>query len=124
MQVLTAALIVSAFLLADPPTVDAPTKADLDVYESARASLGRDPEKHVAMALWCEQHGLPAEAAKHLAIATRLDPTNARARGLIGQVDDAGAWRTPEKVARRVSEDAVLNAKLDEYDRRCSLAPM
>src|SRR5687767_8978402 len=79
-------------------------------YESARAEAGRDPEAHVRLALWCESQGMMAERRRHLSLALVADPGHAKARALLGLVDDEGKWRRPEAVAERVKEDAALAA--------------
>ena len=89
-------LLLGAALFAATPA--APPAPDLDEYEAARSQVRRNPEGHIKLALWCEVHGLSAEAAKHLALAVLTDPENARARGLMGLVDFGGRWRRPEAV--------------------------
>src|SRR5271155_1890548 len=74
------------------------TAADLSAYEVARGEVGRDPNAHVRLALWCESHGLPSERMKHLALAVLYDPSHALARGLMGLVEYRGRWGSPEEV--------------------------
>ena len=90
----------------------------LRAYDGAKAKVGRDPEAHVRLALWCEQHGLTAERVKHLALAVLTDPMNAAARGLMGLVDYRGKWENPEKVSDVVKADEALTAALAEYNAR------
>jgi hypothetical protein len=92
--------------------------ADRAVYEAARDKIGRDPEAHVRLALWCERHGLQAERLKHLTLAVLNDPKNATARGLLGMVDFRGRWKDPESVIANVKSDEELTAKLAEYNAR------
>src|SRR4051794_34242544 len=73
--------------------------SDLATYASLGKTVGRDPEAHVRLALWCEAHGLRAERLKHLAMAVLYDPSNAMARGLMGLVAYDGRWKRPESVA-------------------------
>jgi RNA polymerase sigma factor (sigma-70 family) len=85
---------------------------------ASRAEAGRDPDGHVRLALWCEARGLTAERLKHLAMAVLGDPRNATARGLLGLVSYRGHWLKPEAVADRMRSDALLAAKLAEYNAR------
>src|SRR3954471_11251803 len=96
------ALVVGSVLLAASPANPTTTPADdLTAYEEARAHAGRDPDAHVRLALWCEQHGLEAERLKHLAIAVLNRPTHATARGLMGLVAYGGQWQRPEAVGEK-----------------------
>ncbi|MDR3637611.1 MAG: polymorphic toxin-type HINT domain-containing protein [Isosphaeraceae bacterium] len=91
-----------------------PTPADRVDYEAAQVQAGRDSTAHVKLALWCEQHGMTAERAKHLALAVLIDPKNGTARGLMGLVAVHGRWQRPE----RVEADATLAAALAAYNGR------
>ncbi len=95
-------------------------KAD---YQHQVASADRSATAQVRLALWCEAHGLSEERVEHLARALLSDPTNAVARGLLGWVADAGKWRKPEDVTRRVQADAGLSAALAEYNARRDRTP-
>lgn len=97
--------------------------SDLQHYQAARAEVGRDPDAHVRLALWCESRGLTAERAHHLAMAVLTDPTHAAARALMGVVEYRGKWRNPEDVAKQVEADAALSSLLDEYSARRVEAP-
>jgi Pretoxin HINT domain len=87
-------------------------------YEAKNAEVGRDSRAHVRLALWCEQNGLSAERAKHLALAVLIDPKNTLARGLSGLVAYQGAWKRPETISAKVKADADLGARLAEYNAR------
>ncbi|SIO43120.1 HEAT repeat [Singulisphaera sp. GP187] len=98
-------------------------------YEAARANVGRDPDAHVRLALWCEAHGLQAERLKHLAIAVIANPRHSLARGLMGLVEYRGRWQRPESIGEGVKNDALLaeyrdrRAKTkDDPDAQWSLA--
>ena len=104
-----------------PPDVKSsttPSPTDFKTYEAAAASIKRDPDVHVKLALWCERHGLEAERIKHLALAILIQPDNATARGLLGLVADSGRWRKPDDIGARVQRDEKLTAKLAEYNAR------
>ncbi len=109
-------------LTVDPQT-SRPTSEEMYAYEQARARAGRDATAHVRLALWCEQHGLSSRRLEHLALALMADPGNAAARGLMGLVRDANAWRKPEQVAQRMKSDAE-GAALAEYNARRDRTPM
>lgn len=87
-------------------------------YEAKNAQVGRDSQAHVRLALWCEQNGLTSEHARHLALAVLIDPKNTLARGLSGLVAYNGSWKRPEAISEKVKADAVLGAKLAEYNAR------
>jgi hypothetical protein len=107
--------MVAAFLVCVCSAVPAaPTPEDRTAYEAARAQAGRDADAHVKLALWCEQHGLTAERAKHLALAVLIDPKHTTARGLMGLVTFQGHWRRPDQV----QADAALAAALAAYNGR------
>ena len=90
----------------------------LAAYEQARATVGRDVDGHVRLALWCEQNGLSSERLKHLTIAVLTDPAHARARGLLGLVAFRGQWRSPEEIRARLQADRTISDSLDEYRAR------
>lgn len=65
--------LLVASLLAAGPTA-APESADLAAYREARDRAGKEPGAQVRLALWCEQHGLTEQRARHLALALVADP--------------------------------------------------
>src|SRR5262249_27388386 len=98
-----AILLYAGFLSTTSARAGPPSETpDLSAYEAAKAGVGRDPEAHIALALWCEAHGLHSERVKHLAFAVLTDPTNATARGLLGLVEYRGRWQRPDAVAEKV----------------------
>ena len=107
-------LLVCAALLAAP----APSPEILAEYRKAEAAVGRDPDAHVRLALWCESHGLDAERVKHLALAVLEQPSHPMARGLMGLVAYRDRWQPPEAVAAKVGADPALAARLAEYNAR------
>jgi hypothetical protein len=96
-----------------PPVADA-----LRAYEARRRKAGADAASQVALALWCEINGLKAEWTRHLNRAVLADPTNALARGLLGQVEVDGGWDTPDGACARILADESTPRKLAEYNRR------
>ena len=93
--------------------------ADLAAYTAARSQVGRDPNAHVRLALWCESHGLQSERMKHLALAVLYDPSHALARGLLGMVSYQGKWGRPEVVGPQIQSDPAYRDAIREYlDRR------
>lgn len=99
------------------------TSDDLQFYKEAREGVGRDPDAHVRLALWCESRGLSAERAHHLAMAVLTDPTHATARALMGLVEFQGKWRRPDDVSKQVQDDTALQATLDTYAARRAETP-
>ena len=112
---LTCALGIAGDVGAEAPK---PSAADLAAYESARAAAGRDAEAHVKLALWCESRGMTAERTALLTRAVLLDPSNAKARGLLGFVNHEGKWLRPEEVTRAVEESPERQAVFQEYLER------
>jgi hypothetical protein len=104
-------LVCAGFL-----AVPAPTAERLAEYRAAEAKVGRDPDAHVRLALWCEAHGLEAERAKQLALAVLEKPSHGTARGLMGLVDYQGHWQTPDAVAAKVDADPAVAARLAAYN--------
>ncbi len=84
-------------------------------YAQMKSKAGADAESQTALALWCERHGLSRERTDHLNAAVKADPTNEKARALLGLVHEGGEWKTPEQAASAVKADAKLTATLDEY---------
>jgi hypothetical protein len=116
---LAATLACLALTLLGPAPTDAPTAEDRAAYEEARSKAGRDADAQVRLALWCEQHGMPAERLKHLTLAVLADPAHAAARGLLGLVQDSqGHWVRPEALAEKIRRDATLAAALAEYNQK------
>ena len=85
-------------------------------FKPAKAAAGNDPAKLVKLALWCEQHGMRDQQCALLEQVVKLDPNNAAARGLLGQVSYQGRWETPEAVSKRMKEDEAHDSKLAEYN--------
>jgi hypothetical protein len=100
-----------------------PTPEDLRAYQTAAANAGRDASAHVRLASWCELHGLNAERHKHLAAALEIDPDNAAAHGLLGQMDDNGEWRMPDTVVEIHRGDTSASANLALYRARRDKIP-
>jgi hypothetical protein len=73
-----ATVLVCAFGVIAADQASSP-RTDLVEYTAAAAQVPRAPEAQVKLALWCEAHGLKAEALKHLARAVLIDPKNAAA---------------------------------------------
>ena len=104
--------VLGTTVAAGPDAVKPP---DLAAYQAAKAKAGRDADAHVALALWCEAHGMAAEKSKHLARAVLFDPSNAKARGLLGYVQHDGRWMRPEEVSKAVEESPESQALFREY---------
>ncbi len=113
--ILSASLVVSV-------TSEAVDPKDRSTYQTSLETVGRDPEAHVRLSLWCQAHGLSAESLKHLTLAVLFDPSHARARGLLGLVSYHGRWLRPESIRDRVQADQEMTARLDEYRQRRKLA--
>ncbi len=112
--------IVCLGLLSVPPSL---FPDPLAAYQTAKAEVGRDPDAHVKLALWCEANGLEAERVKHLALAVLIKPDHARARGLLGLVAYRNGWQNPDLVAAKIGEDEAMAGALAEYNARREQTP-
>ena len=113
------ALVLSGLLATAAAGATGPDPSGvLKQYHAEREVAGRGVDAELKLALWCEAHGLDAEKARHLTRAVLLDPSNARARGLLGLVAHGGKWDTPEAVAGKLGEDKALARSLAGYDAR------
>ena len=101
-----------------PAKVNVAGAGDDQTYDELVAQAGRDAEAHVRLALWCEARGMTEKRAKHLALAVQFDPTNSLARGLMGQIEDRGAWKSAESIKKRVESDEALAETLSQYNTR------
>jgi len=116
--------LCGATLVGLPATDKPPAKPqNLEAYAAAKGKAGQSAEAQVKLALWCEARGLSAERTKHLILATLIDPLQATARGLLGLVSYQGKWQSPDEVARRVQEDPVRTARLQDYLQRRARTP-
>ncbi len=111
-------IALNALIVLTPQKPAQPSPAEKRTFEAAKAEAGTNVEKLVQLALWCEAHGMQSEKRTVLDLAVRLDPDNAAARGLLGQVSYRGRWESAEAVSARVKEDEALTAKLAEYNAR------
>ncbi len=91
---------------------------ELEFYESAREAAGSDPDAHVRLALWCEARDLRGLRARHLRTALELKPDHPVARGLLGQMDDEGEWRSAAEAIERARSQADRVEALARYDTR------
>ena len=87
-------------------------------YEAALIRTSSDAEAQVRLALWCESHGLDAERKSHLEQALRVDPTHAKAQGLLGLIDDGVRLARPQEISRRAQQDTKLIGLLTQYEAR------
>lgn len=100
------------------PKANVDRAGDDRTYDELVAKAGHDAAAHVRLALWCEARGLTEKRAKHLALAVQFDPTNALARGLMGQIDDKGEWKSAESIKSRVESDEAFADMLSQYNTR------
>ena len=119
-SVLLSGVVMMGALAGDGTRIE-PSK--LGQYKAAVSEVGRDPNAHVRLALWCEAHGLTAERLKHLSLAVLYDPTNALARGLLGLVAYRGKWEPPDQVCRELRDDPARKVRIHEYLERRAKAP-
>ena len=113
------AILLCCVMLGDGgKPAESTTATDRGAYEAAAAKAGKNSAAHVRLALWCEAHGMTAERIKHLNLAVSFDPSNTRARGLLGMVAFHGKWGKPEQVKREIQTDPKFQAVFREYLER------
>jgi hypothetical protein len=91
---------------------------NLAEYASTAARTKLDAAGHVRLALWCESHGMASERKEQLQQAVAADPSQATARGLLGQVADRGSWVPAETMPERIHGDQARWATLVEYNAK------
>ena len=67
-------------------------QAALAEYNARRQRMGRSADDQMAMARWCQEHGLRAEALVHAAAAVERDPRKDAAWKLLGFQKIDGRW--------------------------------
>ena len=77
-------------------------------YETRRAAAPDTAAGHWKLALWCQRHGLKAEATAHFTQVTRLDPANRAAWLHLGCRWYQGRWVSEEQIA---AEDAEIRSQ-------------
>lgn len=91
--------------------VDEKQAAALAAYNERRRDMPNTATAHWAMALWCEENGLSAEAAAHLTAVTRLDPRHRQAWERLGCKWFEGRWMTDRQIAElRTAREAQAHA--------------
>ena len=92
--------------VADKVKADEALTAALAGYNARRAETPETADGQWALALWCEEKGLPAEAKAHFSSVTRLDPGREAAWKKLGYKKDKakGRWVTDEQVAAEKAE--------------------
>jgi hypothetical protein len=78
---------------------DARRAERLAEYNDRRARAPRTVAGQWALANWCEENGLAAEAIAHYTAVTRLNPEHAAAWGRLGFRKYRGRWMTPAQIA-------------------------
>lgn len=76
-------------------------------YESLRAATPETAAAQWKLALWCEEHGLKAEAIAHFTLVAHLDPSNQAAWHRLGCRLYRGRWLTEEQIASEEAENAA-----------------
>ena len=100
-----------------PEAVAAEVRSDqsaaesLGQYNARRDKLKNTAEGHYALALWCEEVGLKAEATAHFTFAARLDPSKDLAWKHLGYKKVDGVWASEEQhLARKMEIEAQSKA--------------
>ncbi len=96
--------------VAEKVNADADLAAKLAEYNAKRASAKETADDQGALALWCEQNGLDAEAKAHYAAVVRLDPKREAAWRKLGCKKVNGYWVTNEQLAAEKAENDAQKA--------------
>ncbi len=104
--------LILAVLLSDAPT----PSAILDEYRAADLHAGASAGDRVILALWCEEHGLPAGRREQLEKALAIDPDDRAARGLLGFVRDGDRWVSRDEAGEKLRSDSSLAKALADYN--------
>ncbi|HZW34072.1 MAG TPA: hypothetical protein VFF52_25335 [Isosphaeraceae bacterium] len=72
---------------------------DLAKYNELREKTPETAAAQWKLGIWCEQHGLKAEAYVHFATVARLDPRREAAWRKLGLKKYGGRWLTDEQIA-------------------------
>jgi hypothetical protein len=105
-----AAALISAGIADSPPSKDKPpATARVEAPDDSGEALAKynglkekTPDTAAAqwkLGIWCEQHGLKAEAYVHFTAVVRLDPRRDAAWRKLGLKKSGGRWLTDEQLA-------------------------
>lgn len=89
----------SAAAAAGDRTGEAARAEALATYNALRVKTPETAAAQWKLALWCEQHGLGAEAYAHLAAVVKLDPKRDAAWKKLGYRKFEGRWLTDAQIA-------------------------
>ena len=84
---------------------DAEQAEALAEYNQKREKAKMTADSQWDLALWCEDHGLEAEATAHLAAVVRLEPGRVAAWRRLGCKKHHGRWMTPEQIDAVIAEE-------------------
>ena len=113
--------------VADREAADAPRSALLNDYRARRTATPNTGQSQWELALWCDTHGLDAEALAHFAAVTRLEPGRpvdhrAEAWKRLGARRYKGQWLTADEAdAAKAEDEAQEKADRDWTPRLAKL---
>lgn len=91
----------------DRVLADADLSAALAEYNARRGRAAMTADAQWRLALWCQEHGLDAEAKAHLTSVVRLDPGHAAAWKRLGCKKVGGRWVSAEQLAAEKADAAA-----------------
>ncbi len=100
--------------VAEKVKADEALTAKLAEYNTRRARAAETADAQWALALWCEQNDLPAEAQAHFTAVTRLDASREAAWKRLGCKKVNGRWVTDAQLAAE-KEESETQKKADKY---------
>ncbi len=103
-------VLSSSAAAADPADVSKPV--------APSSSKATNAQVKIRSALYAEQKGLNEERGLHLKRAIEIDPQNALARSLLGQINVDGKWLEAAKADKQLKPAAKAEQTLSEYRTR------
>lgn len=114
----------------DPPgeTKSSPAAGEAEALAKYNALRETTPETAAGqwtLALWCEKHGLKAEAYAHFTAVVRLDPTREAAWKKLGFKKLQGRWLSEDDLAEDAEQrkaDKLWSNQLEKIHRQIHVA--
>src|SRR5260370_23209682 len=86
------------------PSAEVDQAAALAKYNELHAKAKNTADAQWKLALWCEEHGLQAEAYTHFAAVVKLDPNRVAAWRKLRFQKHNGHWMTEEQISEEAEQ--------------------